>query len=139
MLSVHQKYLCVSTELVNKHNNNNNNDNNNKKNNKSHPGKGIAVRNNYLAKTPFVSGSCCLLEWWATCFGDRRLLAGVLEHEQLHGGRGGGWSWPTLRGPLRGFSRSPGGGELSAHPVTMGTPDFWGKATPSALMLPYTL
>ena len=59
---------------MNKHNNNL----------KSYPGKGI-VGNNCLEKTPFVPRSCSLMEWWATCFGDRCLWTGVLEHKQLWG------------------------------------------------------
>ena len=35
-------------------------------------------------------------------------------------GCGKGWSRPNLRGALRGFPRSPRGGELSAQPVTRG-------------------
>lgn len=106
---------------MNKHNNNF----------KSYPGKGIAVGNNCLDKTPFVPRSWSLLEWWATRFGDRCLLTGVLKHEQLR--RVGGWSWPTFSWPLRGSSRSPGGGALSAHPAIMGTPDLWDKVNPLVL------
>ena len=58
---------------MNKHNNNN----------KNPSWRGNCCGNSYLDKTPFVSSSCPLLEWQATCFGGRCFLAGILESEQL--------------------------------------------------------
>ena len=61
-----------------------------------------------------LAGMAGHLFWWQVLFdwdfGEWAALCGC----------GKGWSRPNLRGALRGFPRSPRGGELSAQPVTRG-------------------
>lgn len=103
---------------------------------KSYPGKGIAVGNNCLDKTPFVPRSCSLMEWRATCFGDRCLLTGVLEREQLRAVGVGAGADPLSAG-LWGDSQGLLEVRHSLTTLQPVGPNLRDKANPLVLMFPY--
>lgn len=94
---------------------------------RSHPGKGIAIGNNCLNKTPFVPSSCSLLEWQATCFGDRCLLTGVWSMRSCVGFSRMLLAHSQLPHALGGILKCLRGRVFSVYSTAMRPPGLWGR------------